>query len=85
MLGEAGAMLVGQGSVNGAYSESDMMRERAAENIGNAGDAQVMSLMTTQHIVVSVPAGTEIYLVFMKPQKINPTTAQTITMPPPEQ
>ena len=84
-LGEAEAMLVGQGSVNGAYSESDMMRERAAENIGNAGDAQVMSLMTTQHIVVSVPAGTEIYLVFMKPQKINPTAAQTITMPPSEQ
>ena len=81
-LGAAGAMLVGHGNVNGAYSESDMMRERAAENIGNAGDAQVTSLMLTQHIVVSVPAGTEIYLVFTKPQKVGPTTTQTITMPP---
>ena len=84
-LGEAGAMLVGQGNVNSAYSESDMIRERAAENIGNAGDAQVMGLMTTQHIVVSVPAGTEIYLVFTRPQKISPTSAQAIAMPPAEQ
>jgi Bacterial conjugation TrbI-like protein len=84
-LGEAGAMLVGQGNVNSAYSESDMIRERAAENIGNAGDAQVMGLMTTQHIVVSVPAGTEIYLVFTRPKKISPTSAQGITMPPAEQ
>ena len=84
-LGEAGAMLVGQGNVNSAYSESDMIRERAAENIGNAGDAQVMGLMTTQHIVVSVPAGTEIYVVFTRPQKISPTSAQAIAMPPAQQ
>ncbi len=62
-LGEAGAMLVGQGGVNSAVSESDMIRQRAAENIGNGADQQVTSLMTTQHIVVSVPAGTEIYLI----------------------
>ena len=34
--------------------------------------------MTTQHIVVSVPAGTEIYLIFTKPQRVNPSSAQTI-------
>ena len=68
-LGEAGAMLVGQGSVNSAVSESDLIRQRAAENIGSGADAQVMSLMTTQHIVVSVPAGTEIYLIFTKPSR----------------
>lgn len=79
-LGEAGSMLVGQGNVNGAVSESDMMRERAAENIGSGADAQVMNMMVSQHIVVSVPAGTEIYLIFTKPQKINPATAQNISM-----
>ncbi len=77
-LGEAGAMLVGQGGVNSAVSESDLIRQRAAENIGNGADQQVTSLMTTQHIVVSVPAGTEIYLIFNKPQRVNPTAAQTV-------
>lgn len=77
-LGEAGAMLVGQGGVNSAVSESDLIRQRAAENIGNGADQQVMSLMTTQHIVVSVPAGTELYLIFTKPQRVNPTAAQTV-------
>ena len=79
-LGEAGAMLVGQGSVNSAVSESDLIRQRAAENIGSGADAQVMSLMTTQHIVVSVPAGTEIYLIFTKPQRVNPASAQNISV-----
>lgn len=77
-LGEAGAMLVGQGSVNGAVSESDLMRQRAVENIGSGADQQVMALMTTQHIVVSVPAGTEIYLIFTKSQRVSPSASQTI-------
>ena len=79
-LGEAGAMLVGQGSVNSAVSESDLMRQRAAENIGSGADAQVMNLLTTQHIVVSVPAGTEIYLIFTRVQRVNPATAQNISV-----
>ena len=77
-LGEAGAMLVGQGGVNSAVSESDLIRQRAAENIGSGADQQVMSLITTQHIVVSVPAGTEIYLIFTKPQRVSPTASQAV-------
>jgi hypothetical protein len=73
-------MLVGQGNVNGAVSESDLIRQRAAENLGSGADAQVMSLMTTQHIVVSVPAGTEIYLIFTKAQRVNPTGSQNISV-----
>jgi hypothetical protein len=49
-LGEAGSMLVGHGSVNSAVSESDLIRQRAAENIGSGADAQVMTLMTTQQV-----------------------------------
>lgn len=78
-MGEAGAMLVGQGNVNSAVSESDLIRQRAAENIGNGADAQVMGMMLSQHIVVSVPAGTEIYLIFTKPQKVSPSAVQTIS------
>jgi hypothetical protein len=79
-LGEAGAMLIGHGNMNGAVSESDIIRQRAAENIGNSADAQVMNLAVTQHMVVSVPAGTEIYLVFTKPQRVSPGGAQTISV-----
>lgn len=66
-IGETAAMLVGQpNGGNNAFSESDMVRMRLAENVGNAGDEQIMRMMTMQHIVVSVPAGTEIYLIFEK-------------------
>lgn len=37
-LGEASAMLVGQNNVGAAVSESDLIRQRAAENVGNGPD-----------------------------------------------
>jgi hypothetical protein len=49
-----------------AFSEDDMLRERLAENIGTAGDSQVMSLNANSRVVVSVPADTKIYVVFTK-------------------
>jgi hypothetical protein len=42
---------------------------RVADNMGNAGDEQIMRMMTMQHIVVSVPAGAEIYVIFEKSQQ----------------
>ena len=65
-IGETAAMLVGAPSVNSSFSEGDLMRMQVANNIGNAGDEQIMRMLTLEHIVVSVPAGTEIYLVFEK-------------------
>src|SRR5271157_4170588 len=59
-LGETAAMIVGAPSADSAFSENDMPRMRMADNIGNAGDEQIMRMMTMQHIVVSVPAGTEV-------------------------
>jgi hypothetical protein len=57
-----------------------MLRERLAENIGTAGDSEVMSLNANSRIVVSVPADTKIYVVFTKHEptpsdlhKANPT------------
>jgi hypothetical protein len=49
-----------------AFSEDDMLRERLAENIGTAGDTEVMSLNANSRVVVSVPADTKIYIVFTK-------------------
>jgi type IV secretory pathway VirB10-like protein len=67
-IGETAAMIVGAPSANGAVSENDLLRMRVADNMGNAGDEQIMRMMAMQHIVVSVPAGTEIYIVFEKLQ-----------------
>ena len=53
-------------NTSAAFSESDMLRDRLAENIGTAGDSEVMSLNANSRVVVSVPADTKIYLVFTK-------------------
>ena len=55
---------------------------RVADDIGNAGDEQIMRMMTMQHIVVSVPAGTEIYVIFEKSQQGNAAgTEKTVHVP----
>jgi len=64
-IGSVAAMLVGN-NTGGAFSEDDMIRERIAQNIGNAGDTEVMNMALTNRIVVSVPADTPIYIVFTK-------------------
>jgi hypothetical protein len=75
-IGETAAMIVGAPSANGAVSENDLLRMRVADNIGNAGDEQIMRMMTMQHIVVSVPAGTEIYVILEKSPQVNATGAE---------
>jgi type IV secretory pathway VirB10-like protein len=67
-LGSTAMMVVGN-NVNGAYSESDMIRERAADNLGMATDSQLMQLNSGTHISVSVPANTKIYVVWTQHQK----------------
>jgi type IV secretory pathway VirB10-like protein len=64
-LGSVLAEVAGN-NTSGAFSESDMLRERLAENIGTAGDSEVMSLNANSRVVVSVPADTKIYVVFTK-------------------
>jgi type IV secretory pathway VirB10-like protein len=67
-LGSVLAEVAGN-NTSGAFSESDMLRERLAENIGTAGDSEVMSLNANSRVVVSVPADTKIYVVFTKHPK----------------
>src|SRR5260370_18737177 len=68
-VGEIAATLVGRGSLNQPLSESDLLRERVSNNIGQASDQTVSNLAITEHIVVSVPANTEIYVILQKPAK----------------
>lgn len=65
-VGEVAATLVGRGSLNQPLSESDLLRERVANNIGQASDQTVANLALTERIVVSVSADTEIYVVLQK-------------------
>lgn len=70
-VGEVAATLVGRGSLNQPLSESDLLRERVANNIGQASDQTVANLALTERIVVSVPADTEIYVILQKATKEN--------------
>jgi hypothetical protein len=67
-LGSVLAEVAGN-NTSGAFSEDDMLRERLAENIGTAGDSEVMSLNANSRVVVSVPADTKIYVVFTKHER----------------
>ncbi len=75
-LGSVLAEVAGN-NTSAAFSEDDMLRERLAENIGTAGDSEVMSLNANSRIVVSVPADTKIYIVFTKHEQ-SPTTLHKV-------
>ena len=68
-IGELAATLVGRSSVNQPVSEGDLLRERVANNIGQSSDQTIANLALSERIVVSVPAGTEIYVALQKPAK----------------
>ena len=70
-LGSVLAEIAGNNS-SAAFSEDDMLRERVAENIGTAGDSEVMNLNANNRVVVSVPADTKIYIVFTKHEESSP-------------
>ena len=72
-IGEVGAMLVGRGNLDQPLSEEDMLRERVSNNVGEASDEQVSRLALTEHVVVTIPANTAIYVVLEK--TVSPKTA----------
>lgn len=81
-IGETAAMMVGAPNANSAFSEDDLPRMQVANYIGNAGDEQIMQMLTMEHIVVSVPAGTEVYVVFEKSAAANSQSSdKTIQFP----
>jgi hypothetical protein len=70
-IGQVGATLVGRGNLNQPLSESDLVRERVSNNIGEAGDEQISRMAVTQHIVVTISADTPIYVVLEQTPKSN--------------
>jgi hypothetical protein len=75
-IGQAGAMLVGRGSLNQPLNESDLIRERVGSNIGEVGDEEVSRLALTQHVVVTISADTPIYVVLEQSPKSNQVSVQ---------
>jgi hypothetical protein len=71
-IGQAGTMLLGRGSLTQPLSESDLIRERVSNNIGQASDEQISRFAVTARIVVSVSAGTPIYVVLAQSSKSVP-------------
>jgi hypothetical protein len=69
-------------NTSGAFSEDDLLRERLAENIGTAGDSELVSLNANSRVVVSVPADTKIYIVFNKHEQQQPTLHKISTPTP---
>jgi len=76
-IGQVGATLVGRGNLNQPLSESDLIRERVGNNIGEAGDEQVSRMALTQHIVVTIPADISIYVVLEQTPKSNAAWIQS--------
>jgi Bacterial conjugation TrbI-like protein len=65
-LGTVAAYLVGNTGSSGFYgpvSESALLREQVASNVGTAGDQELNQLALSQHVVVTVPGNTRFYIV----------------------
>jgi Bacterial conjugation TrbI-like protein len=76
-IGQAGALLLGQGSLNQPLSESDLMRERLGNSIGEASDEEISRMAITSHIVVTVSADTPIYVVLEQTPKAAITSGRS--------
>jgi hypothetical protein len=76
-IGEAGALLLGRGGLNQPLSESDLMRERVSNNIGEASDEEISRMAITSHIVVTVSADTPIYIVLGQTPKVDAASARS--------
>jgi len=89
-LGTAATYLVGAGGsngFNGPLSESALLRDRIATNIGIAGDQELNGLAFNQNIVVTVPGNTRFYVVVEKSTasgggQVRPATIQQVNNAP---
>lgn len=75
-LGEAATYLAGSGGLSAPLSESALLRDRLATNIGMAGDQELNSLGFNQNVIVTVPANTRFYIVMEKEELENGAEAR---------
>ena len=78
-IGQVGALLLGQGSLNQPLSESDLMRERLSNNIAEASDEEISRMAITSRIVVTVSADTPIYVVLEQTPKAEATSREGVS------
>ena len=76
-IGQVGALFLGQSSLNQPLSESDLMRERLSNNIGEASDEEISRMAITSRIVVTVSADTPIYVVLEQTPKADAASGQS--------
>jgi hypothetical protein len=86
-LGEAATYLLGSGGLTGPLSESALLRDRIATNVGIVGDQELNRLAFNQNIVVTVPGNTRFYVVAEKGTRTQegnarPATTQQANNPP---
>lgn len=79
-IGQVGALVAGRGTtLNQPFSEGDLVRERVSTNIGQIGDQEITRLAVTEHVVVSLPANTPIYIVLDHGTRLGVNRKQTTT------
>ena len=72
-IGQAGSLFLGQDRLNQPLSESELMREGVASNIGETGDEEISRLAVNRKIVVTVSAGVPVYIVLQQTPRTNRT------------
>ncbi len=74
-LGTMASYLVGAGNFSGPLSESGLLRERIADNVGIAGQNELHQLSFNQNITVTVPGNTRFYIVLQKTDDVSGGTS----------
>ena len=74
-LGTMASYLVGAGNFSGPLSESGLLRERIADNVGIAGQNELNQLSFNQNISVTVPGNTRFYIVLQKTDDVSGRTS----------
>lgn len=74
-LGTMASYLVGAGNFSGPLSESGLLRERIADNVGIAGQNELNQLSFNQKIVVTVPGNTRFYILIQKTEDVSGRTS----------
>jgi hypothetical protein len=65
-IGQTTSMMLGN-NASAALSGQDMMRAQVSQNMGNTADTQIAKMISNERIVVTLAAGTELYMVLTKP------------------
>jgi hypothetical protein len=82
-IGQTTAMMLGN-NTNSALSQNNVMRSQLATNMGQTSDTQIRAMLANQKIIVTLAAGTEIYMVFTKPALPSQETSSATNLSHPQ-